>query len=162
MSKKLTSRDLLEQTKDPEYEREFKQKHQRLSLMSSAFFALAGATFIGVLGALSAKILGAAEQGNPLFKKEAGKPTPVFHNKKFMSTAGAMAGIGGVFMYLSNKLETQKTMYEDRRLVHLLDKSEEKREELRSGAPEPQEVGQESNRWQERAQRMSQTAGLTR
>lgn len=120
-----SGKQLLEQTKDPEYEKAFAKKHQRLSTLSSGFFALSGATFIGVLGALSTKILTAAEKGAPLLKSIEGQPTPVFGNKKFMATAGVMAGIGGIFMALSNKLETMKTVYEDRRLVHLLDKAAE-------------------------------------
>lgn len=156
---KLTGKEMLEQTKDPEYEKAFKQKHQRLSTASSGLFALSGATFIGVLGALSTKILTAAEKGAPLLKKVEGQPNPVFANKKFMATAGVMAGVGGIFMALSNKLETMKTVYEDRRLVHLLDKAAESKA---MPAPLEDPAGAPSNKWQQAVADSRKEQSLTR
>lgn len=116
-----TSTDILEQTKDPEYEQAFQKKHQRLSFMSSGLFAFSGAMFIGILGALCSQVLESFKQKKSLIKITPDNPEPLLRNRGYIIAASAMTSIGGIAMYLSNKLETRKTVYEDRRLAHLID-----------------------------------------
>jgi hypothetical protein len=85
-------------------EKQFMRDHTIYSAISSWLFAIAGATNIGVLCALSSKILTAAEQGKPF--KEA------LSNKKYNRIALGMTGFGALCMAVSNWLESKKVVTE--------------------------------------------------
>lgn len=80
--------------------------------MSSWLFAIAGATNIGLLSVLSAKILNAIEQGKPIFKSKDPSVAPVMGNKKYNRIALGMMAFGGVCMAVSNWLESKKVVTE--------------------------------------------------
>lgn len=93
-------------------EKQFMRDHSLYSGISSWLFAIAGATNIGVLSVVAAKILGAAEQNRPLFKSKDPAVQPVFGNKKYNRIAMMMVGFGGVCMAASNWLESKKVVTE--------------------------------------------------
>ena len=93
-------------------EKQFMRDHTMYSAMSSWLFAIAGATNIGVLCALSSKVLTAAEQGRPLFKSNDPKIIPVMSNKKYNRIALLMTAAGAVCMAVSNWLESKKVVTE--------------------------------------------------
>ena len=93
-------------------EKQFMRDHTMYSAMSSWLFAIAGATNIGVLCALSSKVLTAAEQGLPLFKSNDPAIKPVLSNKKYNRIALSMTGFGAVCMLVSNWLESKKVVTE--------------------------------------------------
>ena len=88
----------------PMSETEFLRRHTLYSATSSWLFAIAGATNIGVLCALSSKILTAAEQGKPI--------SEVLSNKKYNRIGLAMIAFGGACMAVSNYLESMKVSLE--------------------------------------------------
>jgi hypothetical protein len=93
-------------------EKQFMRDHTIYSAISSWLFAIAGATNIGVLCALSSKILTAAEQGRSIFRSNDPAIKPVMSNKKYNRIALAMAGFGAVCMAVSNWLESKKVVTE--------------------------------------------------
>ncbi len=93
-------------------EKQFMRDHTRYSAISSWLFAIAGATNIGVLCAISSKVLTAAEQGKPLFKSKDPAVIPVMGNKKYNRIALGMTGFGAVCMAVSNWLESKKVVTE--------------------------------------------------
>lgn len=93
-------------------EKQFLRDHTLYSAISSWLFAIAGATNIGVLCAVSSKILTAAEQGRPLFKSSDPKVLPVMNNKKYNRIALGMTAFGAVCMAVSNWLESKKVVTE--------------------------------------------------
>src|SRR4051812_44991169 len=93
-------------------EKQFMRDHTLYSAISSWLFAIAGATNIGVLCALSSKVLTAAEQGRPLFKSHDPAIIPVMSNKKYNRIALGMTAFGGVCMCISNWLESKKVVTE--------------------------------------------------
>ena len=93
-------------------EKQFMRDHTFYSAISSWLFAIAGATNIGVLCALSSKVLTAAEQGRPLFKSNDPAVVPVMSNKKYNRIALGMTAFGAVCMLVSNWLESKKVVTE--------------------------------------------------
>ncbi len=93
-------------------EKQFMRDHTFYSAISSRLFAIAGATNIGVLCALSSKVLTAAEQGQPLFKSKDSAVKSVLGNKKYNRIALGMTGFGAVCMAFSNWLESKKVVTE--------------------------------------------------
>jgi hypothetical protein len=93
-------------------EKQFLRDHSIYSAMSSWLFAIAGATNIGVLSVVSSKLLTAAEQGRPLFKKNQAGVEPVMGNKKYNNIAIGMTAFGAVCMAISNWLESKKVVTE--------------------------------------------------
>lgn len=106
MLKKRHQEDLLHTPEhDRAYEEQFIKAHRKHSFFSSLYFAVAGASFIGVLGTVANKLMQAMEDGTRPFK-----------NSKSPLIAGAMM-VGVAFTYLSNKRETEKVRLEDMRLA---------------------------------------------
>ena len=93
-------------------EKQFLRDHTLYSAISSWLFAIAGATNIGVLCALSSKILTASEQGKPIFKSNDPAVKPVMGNKKYNRIAIGMTAFGAVCMAVSNWLESKKVVTE--------------------------------------------------
>lgn len=93
-------------------EKQFMRDHTFYSAISSWLFAIAGATNIGVLCALSSKILTASEQGKPIFKSNDPAVKPVMGNKKYNRIAIGMTVFGAVCMAVSNWLESKKVVTE--------------------------------------------------
>lgn len=79
----------------------FLKEHRKASFWSSVAFAVAGASFIGMLGALASRIVIASEESEPLFKKER---TPLL--------MAGMAVFGTACIFASNWLESKKTLLE--------------------------------------------------
>lgn len=92
-------------------EKQFMRDHTMYSAISSWLFAIAGATNIGILCALSSKVLTAAEQDKPLFKAKPGTEA-VLGNKKYNRIAIGMTAFGAVCMGVSNWLESKKVVTE--------------------------------------------------
>jgi hypothetical protein len=86
-------------------EKQFMRDHSLYSAMSSWLFAIAGATNIGVLSVVAAKILQAAENNKPILKSTMG-------NRKYNLIALSMMAFGGVCMAFSNWLESKKVVTE--------------------------------------------------
>lgn len=93
-------------------EKQFMRDHTKYSAISSWLFAIAGATNIGVLCAISSKVLTAAEQGKPIFKSNDPAVKPVMSNRRYNIIAGAMTAFGAVCMLVSNWLESKKVVTE--------------------------------------------------
>ncbi len=93
-------------------EKQFMRDHTMYSAISSWLFAIAGATNIGVLCALSSKVLSAAEQGKPVFKSNDPNIIPIMSNKKYNRIAIGMTAFGAVCMAVSNWLESKKVVTE--------------------------------------------------
>lgn len=93
-------------------EKQFMRDHTYYSAISSWLFAIAGATNIGVLCALSSKVLTAAEQGRPLFRSNDPNVKPVMGNKTYNRIALGMTAFGAVCMAISNWLESKKVVTE--------------------------------------------------
>lgn len=93
-------------------EKQFLRDHTYYSAISSWLFAIAGATNIGVLCALSSKVLTAAEQGRPIFRSDNPAVKPVMGNKKYNNIALGMTAFGAVCMAVSNWLESKKVVTE--------------------------------------------------
>ncbi len=114
-------------------EQEFLRAHRRVSFLSSFSFAMAGATFLGVLTTLSNTLVKSFEEGES-------RP---FKNPKTPILMGAMAAIGTGFMYLSNWMESKKEVLEWRlggkklRKAHLADVKDQAEEaEVAAQPPE--------------------------
>lgn len=129
MAKNDTTQDLLSVSNDAAYEEQFIKAHRKHSFFSSLYFAVAGASFIGVLGAMTHKVLQAVEDGTKPFK-----------NSKSPVVMGAMMAVGVAFTYLSNKRETEKVRLEDMRLARrfAIDKPVHLQEEQAAEAPQTQ------------------------
>ncbi len=93
-------------------EKQFLRDHTYYSAISSWLFAIAGATNIGVLCAISSKVLTAAEQGKPIFRSADPKVLPVMGNKSYNRIAIGMTAFGAVCMAVSNWLESKKVVTE--------------------------------------------------
>ncbi|MCH2546123.1 MAG: hypothetical protein MK052_00730 [Alphaproteobacteria bacterium] len=98
--------DLLTQNHDNAYEQQFIREHRKHSFFSSLYFAAAGATFIGVLGNLTHRLVQAVENDEKPFK-----------SAKSPALMGGLMAAGVGFTYLSNKRETEKVRLEDLRLA---------------------------------------------
>lgn len=90
---------------ETEEELQFVKKHRNLSSASSALFALAGATFIGVLGKLTNDLLTAAQKSGKLMDH-------MPKDKRYWGIVAGLAAFGAVCMFLSNWLESKKTVLE--------------------------------------------------
>lgn len=111
---------------ETEEELQFVKQHRNLSAASSGLFAAAGATFIGILGKLTSDFLGAAQKISDLHQKitdEKRLPTPkeqqslqmrnnLPKGKLYWGIVGGLAAFGAVCMFLSNWLESKKTVLE--------------------------------------------------
>lgn len=87
----------------PDREEEaFLKEHRKASFWSSITFAVAGASFIGMLGAVATRIVTASEESEPLFKEK--KRTPLL--------MAGMAAFGTACIFASNWLESKKTLLE--------------------------------------------------
>lgn len=106
MTSRRHEEDLLSSPHDSAYEEQFIKAHRKHSFFSSLYFAVAGASFIGVLGTFTNKVMQAVEDSTKPFK-----------NSKSPIIMGAMMAVGVVFTYLSNKRETEKVRLEDMRLA---------------------------------------------
>ena len=93
-------------------EKQFMRDHTVYSAISSWLFAIAGATNIGLLSVVAAKVLSAVEKGQPLFTSNDPAKPAAFSNKKYNRVAGAMMVFGGACMVVSNWLESKKVVTE--------------------------------------------------
>lgn len=93
-------------------EKQFMRDHSLYSAMSSWLFAIAGATNIGLLSVLAAKVLTAVEQGKPIFKSKDPAVPAVMGNKKYNRIVVGMMAFGGACMAVSNWLESKKVVTE--------------------------------------------------
>lgn len=145
MPRKAPQEDLLTSTHDSAYEEQFIKAHRKHSFFSSLYFAVAGASFIGVLGTITNKVVNAVEEGTKPFK-----------NSKSPLIMGAMMVVGVAFTYLSNKRETEKVRLEDMRLARRFAKDQPiYRAQETEEAPAP-------TQWRDRIREEQQSTALQR
>lgn len=139
--------DLLNSPHDRAYEEQFIKAHRKHSFFSSLYFAVAGASFIGVLGTFTNKVMQAVEDGTKPFKSS---KSPV--------VMGAMMAVGVGFTYLSNKRETEKVRLEDMRLARRFAKDQP----FYSQQPQPIAETQPDNYWQQKVAAQDNIPNLQR
>lgn len=139
--------DLLHTPHDRAYEEQFIKAHRKHSFFSSLYFAVAGASFIGVLGTFTNKVMQAVEDGTKPFKSS---KSPV--------VMGAMMAVGVGFTYLSNKRETEKVRLEDMRLARRFAKDQP----FYNQRPQPVDETQPDNYWQQKVAAQDNSPNLQR
>ena len=130
-TKKSENFDLLDQTGDREYDQQFFKAHRTISFKSSLYFAIASASFFGVLSNITGMLVRAVEEDQPVFKS---KKTPLL-------IAGLMS-MGSVFAFWSNTQQTKLQQLEDNRLARRINGGH--------GTPEEIVTDEPKSQWQDR------------
>lgn len=88
-------------------EKAFLKAHRNASFWSSTSFGLASASYFGALSTITLKLFDAFEQS-----AKSGKPVKLFESRKTPLLLAGMVAFGSACMFVSNWLETKKTLLE--------------------------------------------------